>query len=89
MKRYRWLVGLLLVFGTLAFAMDKSPDVDSKALESQTISLTDLAEKADLVAIAQVKDTDYVFTRSFPSEGSAFLKVLITYKVNRPGEEII
>ena len=89
MKRYRWLVGLLLVFGTLAFAMDKSPEVDSKALASQTISLTDLAKKADLVAIAQVKDTDYVFTRSFPSEGSAFLKVLITYKVNRSGEEII
>jgi hypothetical protein len=34
-------------------------------------------------------DTDYVYTRSFPSEGSAFLRILIGYKLNHPVEEII
>jgi hypothetical protein len=62
-------------------AVDPGPD--------QALTLAALAAKADLVAVAQVKDTDYVYTRSFPSEGSAFLKLLITYKKNKPGEEII
>lgn len=53
------------------------------------ISLDRLAKKADLVAVAQVKDTDYVYTRSFPSEGSAFLSLLITYKSDKPAAEII
>jgi hypothetical protein len=53
------------------------------------VSLSDLAAKANLVAVAQVKDTDYTYTRSFPSEGSAFLKILITYKLKQPGEDII
>ena len=45
--------------------------------------------KADIVAVAQVKDTDYVYARSFPNEGSAFLKILIAYKLNNPVEEIV
>ena len=53
------------------------------------ISLSELAMKADLVAIAQVKDTDYVYARSYPNEGSAFLKILIEYKLNNPADEII
>ena len=56
---------------------------------SSPISLSELATAADLVAVAQVKDTDYVYTRSFPSEGSAYLKVLIAYKHNQPDAEII
>jgi hypothetical protein len=73
----------------LTLAAGNSLASGEKERKNQTISLTELAASADLVAIAQVKDTDYVFTRSFPSEGSAYLKLLITYKVNRPGEEII
>lgn len=53
------------------------------------VSLAELAEKADLVAVAQVKDTDYVYTRSFPSEGSAYLKILIVYKSGAEAGEII
>lgn len=77
--------GLLMLLSTMVFAADDQ----EQPPETLKISLTELAAKADLVAIAQVKDTDYVFTRSFPSEGSTYLKILITYKVNRPGEEII
>ena len=53
------------------------------------VSFANLASKADLVAVVQVKDTDYVYTRSFPSEGSAYLKILIAYKHNQANEQII
>jgi hypothetical protein len=53
------------------------------------VSLSTLAAKADLVAVAQVKDTDYVYTRSFPSEGSAYLKILIAYKYDQVDEDIV
>lgn len=89
MRNLSLLLGSLLVFSTLLFASDKTAGNANEEQEKQAVSLTELATKADLVAIAQVKDTDYVFTRSFPSEGSAYLKILIAYKVNRPGEEII
>jgi len=89
MRGHRLLSGSLLVFCTLILALEITSGAEKKAQEDQSVSLSELATKADLVAIAQVKDTDYVFTRSFPSEGSAYLKILIAYKVNRPGEEII
>lgn len=89
MKKLSLLIGWLLVFDTLVFASDEIASGVDTEQELHSVSLTELATKADLVAIAQVKDTDYVFTRSFPSEGSAYLKILIAYKVNRPGEEII
>jgi hypothetical protein len=53
------------------------------------LSLAELAETADLVALVQVADTDYQFTRGFPSGGSAFLRVLIPYKVSRPLEDLL
>ena len=89
MRNLGLLSGSLLLFSTLIFASDKTVNIKNEEQKKQSVSLTELATKADLVAIAQVKDTDYVFTRSFPSEGSAYLKILIAYKVNRPGEEII
>ncbi|NNL00060.1 MAG: hypothetical protein HKO88_13505 [Xanthomonadales bacterium] len=70
-----------------SFAQTADGKSREQAVSPQTLSA--LAAKADLVAVAQVKDTDYVFTRSFPSEGSAFLQLLITYKKNKPGEEIV
>ena len=51
--------------------------------------LSRLAASADLVAVVQVRDTDYVYTRDFPSEGSAFLKILIPYKPHDTREDII
>ena len=70
---------LLLALSTLAYSADIT----------HTTSLDELAQKADLVAVAQVRDTDYVYTRSFPSEGSAFLGILIVYKSAKSTGEII
>jgi len=83
------ILGLLSIFSSLIFASEKMPFDGTTEQKTTPISLSSLAAKADLVAVAQVKDTDYVYTRSFPSEGSAYLKILIAYKVNKPAEEII
>ena len=83
------LMGSLLTFGTLIHASEKpSSGVNTEHNTSPT-SLSSLAAKADMVAVAQVKDTDYFYTRSFPSDGSAFLHVLITYKSDKTGQDII
>lgn len=50
---------------------------------SPAISLTDLAAAADLVALVQARDTDYFLRRDIPVSGSAFLKVLIPYKMDQ------
>ena len=49
-----------------------------------SVSPATLADESDLVAVAVVEQTDYEKTRSFPSSGSAFLRLLIVYK----GEEV-
>lgn len=63
--------------------------VGAQAAEETTasgpgISLVDLASRADVVVLAQARDTDYVYRREFPVEGSAYLRVLIPYKVDKP-----
>ena len=83
------MLGSLLVFSTLVHASEKISAGVKTDQKTPPVSLSALAAKADLVAVAQVKDTDYVYTRSFPSEGSAYLKILIAYKLNKPDEEII
>lgn len=52
-------------------------------------ALAALAQRADLVAVVQVLDTDYEYAREFPVGGTAFLRVLIPYKVSRPLEDVI
>lgn len=89
MTAYQRVVSSLVSASLLILAANQTLASGEDERAVQPISLTELAARADLVAIAQVKDTDYVFTRSFPSEGSAYLKLLISYKVNQPGEEII
>lgn len=83
MKRFCTWWGALLVLGAQALigagAQDAAPSQDS-SVETDEPTLTALAAMADLVAVAQVVDSDYLYTRSFPSEGSAFLKILIDYK---------
>jgi len=65
-----------------------------QATEPQTppVSLADLAGRADLVVLAQARDTDYFVRREIPVSGSAYLKVLIPYKspddLIRPGDII-
>ena len=76
-------------FLTIAFSMEMSIASEEPGRKSAAVSLATLASRADLVAVAQVKDTDYAYTRSFPSEGSAYLKILISYKHDQPNEEII
>ncbi|MEE4174851.1 MAG: hypothetical protein V2I57_11410 [Xanthomonadales bacterium] len=52
-------------------------------------SLESLAAAADLVALVQVLDTDYETKRDFPVGGTAFLRILIPYKLDRPRPDII
>jgi hypothetical protein len=52
-------------------------------------TLRELADQADIIALVQVLDTDYEYTRDFPSGGTAFLRVLIPYKVNRQVPDIV
>jgi len=47
-------------------------------------SLAGLTAQADLVALVQTRDTDYLERREIPVGGSAYLKVLIPYKTDRP-----
>jgi hypothetical protein len=72
---------LLLSLALTASAVDEAD-------QSQPTSLTELAGGADLVALAQVRDTDYLRRRGIPVSGSAFLQVLIGYK-NAPVGELI
>lgn len=53
-------------------------------MEVAAVSLPGLAQRADLVVLAQVRDTDYLTRREIPVSGSAYLRVLITYKAGRP-----
>jgi hypothetical protein len=71
----RWLLAALVA---LALQAGAGPDGNGGPL-----TLSRLAKDADLVALARVADTDYVYTRDFPSEGSAYLRILIPYK---PGD---
>jgi hypothetical protein len=51
--------------------------------------LAELAARADLVALVQVRDTDYEYARGFPTGGRAFLGMLIPYKLSRQAEDIV
>ena len=73
-------IGLLL---TLAAAVEAAPEATQ---ESPPADLTALAAAADLVALAQVRDTDYRTQRDIPVSGSAFLRILIAYKADRDDE---
>ena len=72
------IISLLLGLTPAAHAREGS--------DSDAISLTDLAAIADLVAVAQVRDTDYLTRRDIPVSGSAYLKILIPYKLDQDAE---
>ena len=75
----RRIITLILLLHALpAFA----EEADDRAVSP--ISLAELAASADLVVLAQVKDTDYFLRRDIPVSGSAYLKVLIPYKTDSP-----
>lgn len=52
-------------------------------------SLAKLASQSDLVAVVQVADTDYVYARGFPTGGTAFLRVLIRWRVTDPVGDLV
>jgi hypothetical protein len=89
MKVRSLILGSVLMLSTTVYAADKTGNIKDQPPETAPISLAELALKSDIVAVAQVKDTDYVYAHSFPNEGSAFLKILIAYKLNNPVEEIV
>lgn len=89
MKILKSIAVALLVLPGILFATETSRAIAEPGPNASPISINELASKADLVAVAQVKDTDYLYTRAFPSEGSAYLKILIAYKHNQPDEDII
>lgn len=47
------------------------------------ISLSQLADKADVIVLAQVRDTDYLYRHNYPVGGTAYLSILISYKGDR------
>ena len=79
------LIAFILIF-LASFHIDAQEEVPA---EIPSITLSELAEKSDVIALVRVLDTDYEYTRKFPSGGTAFLKVLIPYKVTRALEDIL
>jgi hypothetical protein len=79
----RWIITFILLFHAVP-AFTEAADDQAVA----PISLAELAASADLVVLAQVKDTDYFMRRDIPVSGSAYLKVLVPYKVDRTADLI-
>ena len=73
---------LLLAIALLLAPLTAGAENPAQALESK-VSLTELSAAADLVALVQARDTDYFMRRDIPVSGSAFLKVLIPYKMDQ------
>lgn len=67
----RWLLTLLALLPLSAAGADET---------LEAVSLSELAARSDLVALAQVRDTDYRRQREIPVSGSTYLRVLIPYK---------
>lgn len=71
---------LLLLAATPLFAQE--------APSPAPVSLKELAGKADLILLGQVKDTDYFYRHEYPVSGSAYIKPLITYKAGQVADII-
>ncbi len=72
----------------LILAMAATPVSAQDEHPVSPISLADLGAKAEVIVLAQVKDTDYFYRREYPVSGSAYLKILIPYKIDKPKEII-
>ncbi len=80
MKTLAYLILFLLFVSTALWANDERP--------VPPISLTDLGAKAEVIVLAQVKDTDYFYRHEYPVSGSAYLKILIPYRIDKPTDII-
>lgn len=56
------------------------------AEEDTAVPIADLTARADVVALARVRSTDYVYRREYPYRGTALLEVLISYKGAAAGD---
>ena len=77
----------IITLATLTFSLVLLTPAPSRAAGTSAVSpvsLAELADRADLVVLAQVKDTDYLERRNIPVSGSAYLKVLLPYKTSGP-----
>ncbi len=93
----KFFTGFILIFflcspqAQVTFSLNPS-ELSSKSEEKLPMpsfkSLSEAAQWADLVAIAQVDDIEYEQVRSMNTEGYAFLNVLIPYKGATKGEPI-
>lgn len=84
--RHRFIVFAATLASALgAHAQTAPTEEDAPA----PVTFRQLADAADLIALVQVADTDYQYTRGFPSGGTAFLRVLIPYKVSRPLPDLV
>ena len=72
------LIALLLFTGGAAAAETPSQNGD--------VGLAELAASADLVALAQARDTDYRMQRDIPVSGSAYLRILLPYKMDQDSD---
>lgn len=92
-RRYRSprIVGLGLLATALYLPVGAQPlpGEDAPPPPLEPVSLNELASEADLVALVQVLDTDYEYARDFPIGGTAFLRILIPYKLDRPLPDIV
>ena len=77
-----------LIFFLLAAALEGFATEKASETGIGPVSLSDLARKADLVVLAQARDTDYLTRREIPVSGSAYFKVLIRYKTDSEAEII-
>jgi hypothetical protein len=71
---------VLMAVGLLLAAPGVTHAGGPAAPGSSPSRLAELAQQAEFVALAQVRDTDYLRRRDIPVSGSAYLKVLIPYK---------
>lgn len=82
----------LLLCSALAQAQPMNSSLIDQAAAIETLpppTLAEYASQADFIGLVQVLDTDYEYQREFPTGGTAYLRVLIPYKVNRPAPDIL
>ncbi len=79
----------LAALGLVALGATAQEPGNEEAPPAPPPTLEALASEADLVALVQVLDTDYEYARDFPIGGTAFLRLLIPYKLDRPLPDII
>mgnify|MGYP001819043310 CR=1 FL=1 len=73
----------VLLLLTLFLASLTATAEEPAEASTDAVSLTELATAADLVALVQARDTDYFLRRDIPVSGSAFLRILIPYKMDQ------